>query len=614
MKRILLILITLFIFVGCEKKVEPVQPQTNDDGVIIDGSYYVEQLKNYEIKDKNPNNTNDNEEFKKFMDDVFEEMVKSTYLDFHYYLYDYKALNFEKPEVTLGEVTYGFDNEEFMYYYDLLEDLRTYDYDSLSYTQQYDFDAIEYYCIEEMAGLCFYKYNFILSTGSNILEDHITYFTDFTFYDEESINDYLTCLTDLERFTDEVLQYTEDQAKGGYPMIDEWINYTKDVCDGLTSKVDDNNLIVTFDTRIDDLSFIDEKTKQDYKNKDAQIIKDIVIPAFNKVSKTIEKYYGKKKLEDYALYKLDESYAEYVYMSSTSTNSSMDDIFQTLCDGLNSIEAQYYTSYNDKASWEMALQALNGHNENLNLQDYECIDFLIENVDKYFPKLEETEYSIDFLDPTVAPAGAIAYYWPHPVDNNNQNIIRVNPDSFGVSCDAFNTIAHESVPGHLYQKVYYGQNSDNYLRQLIGFSGYDEGWAVYSTYYAFMMAGITDENAVGVLFDETNDYFYTYSIIDLLTNYYGYSTQEIYDAFSEISIFEINKDSLDFYRKYMIESPGIYTRYGYGSAYLLNLRDEVKNKLKDNFDISEFHKSILINGAMPYNILKDYVDNNFNLN
>jgi uncharacterized protein (DUF885 family) len=54
--------------------------------------------------------------------------------------------------------------------------------------------------------------------------------------------------------------------------------------------------------------------------------------------------------------------------------------------------------------------------------------------------------------------------------------------------------------------------------------------------------------------------------------------------------------------------PGQATAYKVGQLSMLRLRAMVENQLGDAFDIREFHEMILMNGAMPLEILEESVE------
>ena len=194
MKKFIVSLFCILILTSCTQKKQ-------DDVKYKDiATEYIELLKNYQTREKSTANA-DNPDFDAFLDKVFVEAMESDYIGMHYNVIDYKKYGIEKPPVDLGEIKYGFDEENYTYMLDQLKELQGFDYNSLSYRQQYDYEALEYSLYETLALYGYYQYNFLFSSGSCLPENIISNFTDFTFYDEESIEDYLTCLKDVTLFT-----------------------------------------------------------------------------------------------------------------------------------------------------------------------------------------------------------------------------------------------------------------------------------------------------------------------------------------------------------------------------------------------------------------------------
>jgi len=54
--------------------------------------------------------------------------------------------------------------------------------------------------------------------------------------------------------------------------------------------------------------------------------------------------------------------------------------------------------------------------------------------------------------------------------------------------------------------------------------------------------------------------------------------------------------------------PGQATAYKTGQLAIIDLREEAEARLGDQFDIRELHELILMNGAMPLNLLSESVN------
>ncbi len=600
MKKLLTLVMLGLLLVSCTNK-----------KIVIDenGPKYLEKIRNFETRPKDKTGREDSKEFDAFLDKVFREGMAADFMTMHFSVVDYKKYGIEKPPVDLGTISYGFPQEDFKYMEDQLNELLSFDYDTLSYRQQYDYEALEYSLYETLADYAYYPYAFLFSSGSNLAENLISNFTDYTFYDEESVEDYLTCLADIDRYFDDALDYTAKQSKAGLGMIDAWIDYTVDTCDGMLNKKEDNALITTFDERMEEIDFLTDAQKESYRQKNREIVLNEVLPAYEKVGKEVEKYRGKEKSEDYALYKLNKDYAELTYYLDGSSNKPIDDVFQELKDNISLLEAAYVSCFYDAEANAILQKAMNGQLENLELVNRDCLEYLRKNLAAYYPDLGDVEYDIQELDPDTAPATAIAYYWPSPIDNSNQNIIRTNPNNMVGGFETYGTLSHEGFPGHLYQHVFYHRTDPHDFRSVIGFGGYTEGWAVNAQYYAYLFSGIDNDYAAMALFIEDAWYFFYYSLIDLMTNYYGYTAQEIADYFEKESmLMSFDKDSAREMMNFMIEMPGLYCTYGLGASSFISLCEKAKGLLGDKFDYVAYHETLMKNGPLPFNILEEAVD------
>ena len=143
MKKVLIVIMILLMLCGCKSKPVNNDPKETTSGVSCQGKDYVELMRNYKIRDKSVSAEQDNEDFAQFENDIFEEMISSSYLDMHFLVTDYKATGLEKPEVNLRDFSYSLNTDMLDYYNGILEDLHTFDYDKLSKKQQYDYDSLE---------------------------------------------------------------------------------------------------------------------------------------------------------------------------------------------------------------------------------------------------------------------------------------------------------------------------------------------------------------------------------------------------------------------------------------------------------------------------------------
>ena len=278
MKKLLSISLVLLLLVGCsssnyKKTDDSINQEVTSFDIndsTLSGAYFLKLLKNYNVKEKN-STKEDNEEFDAFLDDVFNQITTSNYLYMHSNVTDYKTMGLTKPEVTWGDINYGLNIDEITIMIDQYNKLMSFDYDSLSLRQQYDYDTFKYSLLESLCGAYFCHYSLIFSDYSSVSDGIITNLMEFKFYDEESVEDYITLLKELPDYIDKCIEYSKKQSENGLyhtdTMLDSEVDYIKSIIDD-----DGQSLIESFETN---------SAFQDKHDEIASLIKYDVCSAFN---------------------------------------------------------------------------------------------------------------------------------------------------------------------------------------------------------------------------------------------------------------------------------------------------------------------------------------------
>ncbi|MBR3228363.1 MAG: DUF885 family protein [Erysipelotrichaceae bacterium] len=614
MKRIIaLIMVLLVTLSGCasEKKNEWSSDKIDNNAVNrvvngndLTGKDYIDLLKNYIVRVKDQSRTEDNEEFDKFLDEIFIEGMEADYLTMHYNVIDYKSYGITKPELTVGELEYSND-PDISELVDQMERLQKFDFDSLSYRQQYDYECLEYSLLESMAATCYEKYDQLFTGGTDILSNLVTNFDGFIFYDKEMVDDYMVLLADLDRYIDDALEYTARQAEDGLYLTDYSIDYQLDYVDGFVSKTDDNVLITSFDERIEKADFLSADEKEVYRKENARIVKEEIIPAYEKVGNELEQYYGKATVDTNRLSNIDKDYAELVYMLNSSINSSAEDIFNDARERLDDYIALFNTALNDQKNIQGYYALFDGSIKPLGSSNEEILEFLAANYTQNYPDVGELNYRISYLDESSASDSILAYYLSSPIDDIEQNVIRVNPNN--TSSDPLSdyiTIAHEGIPGHLYDHVHYFKSEPHYFRTTQSFLGYTEGYACNAEINALDYLGIS-EGVKDIAFLQEFGGYLLLSITDMGVNCFGWTEEDVAEFMDESGFNGAYAADL---MEDVVDRVGVLCRYGIGYLNFRQLHDYASEKLGDRFDEVRFNEACLKNGALPFNILKEEIN------
>lgn len=590
MKRIsklLSILLVLFILVGCGEDSSPSAE-----------NYYLTQLKNYQVREKN-STLDDNAEFDAYLDTIFDELVSDNYLYMHFNVADYKAMGIEKPEVGFGHIVYGVDQEEFNKTEKQLEELLAFDYDKLSLRQQYDYDLLHYSLLETLCGLEYSKYNLIFSSSSQFSDGIITNLMEFAIYDEESEEDFLVVLIDVPNYINEAIEYSKQQSNDGLyhsdDMLDEEISYI-------------DNLISS-----NGKSIYEHYKEYDIYPEVKELVENEVIPAFVTLKDYLKTLYGKTTSDKLTLCKIDEGYAEYTYLINSSSNRDITDIYNDL------VELYFDWIYNFIGIYQDDENVLNKYgeyiqaNKVLNLSSEDMLEYLRNNSSERYEYLEDANYVVSSLD-TLGNT-TLGYYVSPPIDNLNQNVIRVNAkidSDYYDQMSVFEVMAHEGFPGHLYQNIYFQQTNPHKVRATQSFVGYTEGYADLAAYDALEMLDIPNEyKGIARIDSITFNSHILYSIIDLGVNYFGWNVKTLAKKLDNLMLdASMAQDLYDT----VVAMPGVFVRYGVGFVNHINLRKKAMDELGDKFDFVAYDKAIIENGPLPFAILEGVVENYINEN
>lgn len=612
MKKLLSVLLVLLLLVGCSsssnkeaddnsKTEEVTNFDINDSS--LSGTYFLNLLKNYSVKEKN-STKEDNEEFDAFLDEVFNEIVAEDYLLMHTKITDYKAMGLTKPEVTWGDVIYGLNTDEVSMMFDQYNKLMSFDYDSLSLRQQYDYDAFRYSLFESLCGAYFFQYDLLFSDNSSVSNGIVTNLMEFKFYDEESVEDYITLLKEVPDYIDKCIEYSKKQSENGLyhtdTMLDSEVVYIKSIVDD-----DGQSLIESFETN---------SAYQDKHDEVVSLIKYDVTSAFNTLYEYIQTLYGKAEDSDLQLCNIDSDYAEYMFIVNTSNNCSIEEMFTALCnyyfDTLHDFVEAYQANENLYDEYELFIG--NNESEPLNLDGDGMLEYLRNNTSERYEKID-VDYTVSEL--STLGSYTVAYYVTAPLDDLNQNIIRLNPKftDAGTGISNYETLAHEGFPGHLYEHYCYMQTNPHKFRSTQSFIGYTEGYANLAAMDALELLDYPNSDMIYCAKFESDIFssHVLYSIIDIAVNYLGYGVDDVADLMEKMGL--VNDYAEEIY-EFVISMPTVFTRYGVGFVSQYNLRENAKSELGDKFDYVSYSNAILENGPVPFTILEGAVDKYINEN
>lgn len=533
--------------------------------------------------------------FKEFLDAEWLEYLESDAMNLHFTLKDYSDYDFEVPEQNLGDIGSSYFAEAKTLTQASLDKLKEINKNELSASEQSHYSAMQRALEDSLLSYEYPLLNNYLSPSSGITSNYLTSFIEYRFDDQEDVNNYLLLIADYDRFISDTITYTKERISAGYGLPDATINSTVTELDKFLSKTEDNQLIETFNDKIAELN-LSNADELIQKNKD--IIINNVIPAYKQtkdyLNSLLGSYSGNGSLSEY---ENGKEYYQNLVRRRTSSEYSVDELIK--------MSEEYLSELTENARSALNLNS-NIYDEYGAFSKEMSVDEILEVLKgkqyEQFPESVDVTYEATYLDESVANEYIVAYYLIPPVDDVSHNVIKINKDATSDFIQLYTTLAHEGMPGHLYQTTYlFAQDLHPMLYQL-NYIGYTEGWAMRAEMFAIDWLDFEQEGSnVFYKFDIQFGYVMQ-SIIDLQVNYNGWTVEDI-DNYTGLG----TSTSQSIYDS-VVSEPGQILSYGIGLMLFETYEAEAKKALGDKFNEVEFNKVILDNGYRSFEQLKEDID------
>lgn len=166
---------------------------------------------------------------------------------------------------------------------------------------------------------------------------------------------------------------------------------------------------------------------------------------------------------------------------------------------------------------------------------------------------------------------------------------------------------HELVPGHHFQVALRLENDTlSRFRRTASYTVYGEGWGEYASDLAGEMGMYSDPyDRAGRLAMDL--FLSTRLVVDTGMNALGWSRDRAM-AFMREHTFESDTQIATETLRYSSDVPGQALAYKLGSRGIRQLRERMRARLGNRFDVRRFHQAVLSHGAMPLNILERHVE------
>ena len=389
---------------------------------------------------------------------------------------------------------------------------------------------------------------------------------------------------------------------------------------------DKNPLYTVFKDKLDKLSGVSDRTRENLLAATRDAITRTVYPAYQKF---IDYFTGleNKATTDDGVWKLPEGEAFYAHClrSNTTTEYTPEEVHAIGLKEVARIEAEMMTileklGYADirNAPRKLAefgkearfLYPNTDEGRAAALAEYQRIlNEMNAGLSPYFAVRPKANLKVERVPQFREKTSAGAYYQVGDMSRKRAGVFYANlRDMAEVLKFGMKTLSyHEGIPGHHFQLAIAQElKGVPFFRRMVPFTAYAEGWALYAEKLAREIGSYKDD-PYGELGSLDSELFRAVRLVVDTGIHHKKWTREQAISYMEDHTASTHESVVSEIERYIV-MPGQACAYKIGEIKMVELRDRARKALGDKFDLRQFHDVVLKNGSMPLNILEQVVE------
>lgn len=469
---------------------------------------------------------------------------------------------------------------------------------------------------------------------------------EYAFREQRDVEDYLCLLSQTGDYYDSLLVYEQEKAAAGLYVspvtLDKICRQCQQILTAESLAEGNHFLQTTFRERIQslyDAGGIERDTALSAIRRNDELLYTVLLPAYERLQQGLEQLILQAEADalqrdgssdrlprGLAAYPEGQEYYRQLLIAETGSYRSPEELYDLL---KNQLMTELNTLH----------QLLQEHPESIlrstaelcitsfpYTQPEEMLSDLQERMDGSFPSLTAGEslaakrenipqVTVKTVSDSLSDYCAPAFYLTPPLDDTTSNVIYINEKNTPDALELYTTLAHEGYPGHLYQSVYSrrylsGQGA-NPIRQLLSYSGYQEGWALYVEFMAYdyaaeLMQECGQQNAAQYIQAEKHNrslLLCLYSLLDLMVHYDAATCEQITTVLGNFGI--ENPTTAQSIYCYIAEEPANYPKYYVSYLEILELQKKARSQWGADYTDLRFHTFLLNMGPSDFNSLSE---------
>lgn len=584
-----------------------------------------------------PKSMSDLKSYESICDELFQNELTEDAISLHFALANPEKLHIYPKEDLFPSYLKQDQKQKNMYMENALNTLQKLDTTNWDACALLHYDIITSSLKASLDGDKFLYFSEPFSATHGIQNEYPLLLSEYAFRNENDIRQYLKILEKTPDYFHSLLAFEQERMEAGYPLSTENADGAIAACDSFARA--EELFIRSFENRITPLTekgILSANTADYYKKQNERLVSTVLLPAFRALGDGIlvlsEENITQQGL---CLLRGGSEYYRYLLHENVGTDKDINELKLLLNHDLK----ENLTSLHNLAVSTDAGLLSQVNDPLLSLSPDEMTEDLRQRMSDDFPftNPEDYPYEVSATDTCLEPYTAPAYYFTPPMDLLTDNHIYINESQTSKGIHLYTTLAHEGFPGHLYQAVTTQKAFDEaqipYLRSLVSYGGYVEGYATYAELLSYQYAkecalqlidassskegGNDGKSSVknmsrdtasitGTLYDL---YYYDrriklclYCLLDIKIHAEGLGPKQIASYLADFGIRDAS--AADQIYRYILNEPTTYLKYYVGFLEFDECRQLAVKTWGTHYSDSRFHSLILKIGPAPFSFLR----------
>jgi uncharacterized protein (DUF885 family) len=365
-----------------------------------------------------------------------------------------------------------------------------------------------------------------------------------------------------------------------------------------------------FDTKIEQCAFLTEAQKGTALARISAALEQGLLPAYLQLGLELQNIIdntpqSQLKTQGLRYYDEGQSYYEHLFKTATGCSDSVPAALEKLYAAygqvqadIDALEAQIKLDQGSEYDIQQGISMLIDADDWTETGLQNILERLNADILGNYPDYPQNQVRFSFVDESLKDNYSPAAYFRSPIDDlyAEESIIinKSGNDESESPYLLFDLLAHEGIPGHMYQTAYLKSRTDMHaILQVMTPKSYSEGWATYAQYQFAANAFQSENNLENQLFHyyqlENLRGGYLQTILDIQIHYEGMSLEAMAASFG----MAVNEDLEEAYNQ-ILETPTNAATYFYSYIKLMEIKTAL---LEKGYSELAFHEAIL---SAPY--------------